>query len=119
MKTPRNRLAGIVQLALSAAWLMAGAVYLFTPARMASVLAMSDAARVALGIAMVLSAAIAAIGTISRGRTTSIVGVGLLAFAGIAWVAYDLLRHWLAFAAYDASLAVTAIALLIFRAREP
>jgi len=113
MTQKRNWFVTIAQLGLSAAWLMAGAVYVFTPPRMAAVLGIPPDARVWLGIAMLGSAVVAGVGAITRRRQTSIVGVALLVFAGISFTAFDAYRHFTVFTAYDGALAFVAIALLV------
>lgn len=118
MNARAGRLAVVGQVALSAAWFMSSAVYLFTPPRMAAALAMSDAVRYWLGSAMFVSASTALIGVMARSRPISIAALSLLSIEGAAWAAYDALRHWPVFAAYDATLACTAIGLLLTRARK-
>jgi hypothetical protein len=118
MKNKRNWLVTVAQLGLSAAWLMAGAVYVLTPPRMAAVLGMATATRDWLGIAMLASALVAGAGAITRSQRTSIIGVALLVVAGIAFTAYDTLRHWTVFTAYDGALAIVAIVLLVNHVRN-
>jgi hypothetical protein len=118
MKQARNWFVTIAQLVLSAAWLMAGAVYVLTPPRMAEVLGMSAATREWLGIAMFASAVAACVGAITRSKESSITGVALLVVAGIGFTAYDALRHWRIFTAYDGALALLAIVLLVKHVRN-
>jgi hypothetical protein len=117
MKLKRHWLVTIAQLGLSAAWLMSGAVYVFTPPRMAAVLGMTAATRELLGTAMFIAAVVAGVGAISRNKETSITGVGLLVVAGIGFTAYDALRHWSIFTAYDGALALLAIILFVTHVR--
>jgi hypothetical protein len=118
VKQKRRWLVTIAQLGLSAAWLMSGAVYVLTPPRMAAVLGMPVATRELLGIAMFISAVVAAVGAITRSKGTSIIGVALLAAAGISFTVYDALRHWAMFTAYDGALAIVAIVLLVIHVRS-
>ena len=118
MKQKRNWLVTIAQLGLSAAWLMSGAVYFLTPARMAAVLGIAAATREWLGVAMFVSAAVAGYGAIMRSKGISITGVALLVAAGIGFTVFDALRHWTMFAAYDGALAIVAIVLLVIHVRD-
>jgi hypothetical protein len=118
MKQKRNWLVTIAQLGLSAAWLMSGAVYVFTPPRMAAVLGMTALTRELLGIAMFVSAVVAGVGVITRSKGTSIMGLALLFVAGISFTMYDALRHWTMFTAYDGALAIVAIVLLVVHVRD-
>jgi hypothetical protein len=106
------------QLALSAAWLMSGAVYVLTPARMAAVLGITASTREWLGLAMFASGVVAGLGAITRSKGTSTIGVGLLVAAGIGFTVYDALRHWTMFTAYDGALAIVAIVLLVIHVRD-
>jgi hypothetical protein len=118
VKQKRNWFVTSAQFALSAAWLMSGAVYVLTPARMAAVLGIAAATREWLGIAMFASGVVAALGAITRSNGTSIIGVGLLVGAGIGFTVYDALRHWTMFTAYDGALAIFAIVLLVIHVRD-
>jgi hypothetical protein len=118
MKQKRDWIVTIAQLCLSAAWLMAGAVYIITPPRMAAVLGMPPEAREALGIALFVSAVVVGVGALTRNNRTSIAGVALLVLAGVAFTAYDELRHWTIFAAFDGALAILAIVLLVKHVRD-
>jgi hypothetical protein len=114
----RNWFVTSAQLALSAAWLMSGAVYILTPARMAAVLGIAAATREWLGIAMFAAGVIAGIGAITQSKGTSITGVALLFAAGIGFTVYDAIRHWTMFTAYDGALAIFAIVLLVIHVRD-
>lgn len=118
MKQKRNWFVTIAQLALSAAWLMSGAVYILTPARMAAVLGIAATTREWLGVAMFASGLIAALGAITRNKGTSVIGVALLVAAGIGFTVYDALRHWNVFTAYDGALAIVAIVLFVIHVRD-
>jgi hypothetical protein len=118
MKQKRNWFVTLAQLGLSAAWLMSGAVYMLTPARMAAVLGIASVTREWLGIAMLASGVVAGLGAITRSKGTSITGVALLAAAGIGFTVYDALRHWTVFTAYDGALAILAIVLFVIHARS-
>ena len=118
MKQKRNWFVTIAQLGLSAAWLMSGAVYIFTPARMAAVLGISATTREWLGIAMFASGVIAALGAITRNKGISVTGLALLVASGIGFTVYDALRHWTIFTAYDGALAIVAIILFVIHVRD-
>jgi hypothetical protein len=118
VKQKRNWFVTIAQLGLSAAWLMSGAVYILTPARMAAVLGIAAETREWLGIAMFASGVVAGLGAITRSKETSITGVALLVAAGIGFTVYDALRHWTMFAAYDGALAIFAMVLLVIPVRN-
>ena len=118
MTVRRNWILTILQLGVAAAWLMGGVVYVFTPARMAALLGMSDTVRVTLGAAMLFSALATVAGVLIRHRSASVVGLALLSVAGGAFAAYDAFRHWLIFAAYDGALAVVAVGLLFTYGRK-
>jgi hypothetical protein len=118
VKQKRNWFVTIAQLALSAAWLMSGAVYILTPARMAAVLGISATTREWLGIAMFASGVVAALGAITRNKGTSLTGVAMLVVAGIGFTAYDAHRHWNIFTAYDGALAIVAMILFIIHVRD-
>lgn len=118
MTARRNWIATIVQLLLAAAWLMGGIVYVFTPARMAALLGMSDTVRVTLGAAMLSAALVTVVGALIRRRSASIVGLVLLTVAGGAFAAYDVFRHWLIFGVYDVALAIVSVGLLLTYVRK-
>ncbi|MBC5823416.1 MAG: hypothetical protein GIW99_07375 [Candidatus Eremiobacteraeota bacterium] len=119
MSKLRRWIVTLGQLALAAAWLMSGIVYIATPQRMALLLGMSDAVRLSLGLAMTALALVVAAGTILwRRPIIARLGVAALAAAGVMWTAYDVQRHWTMFAYFHALLTALAIGIWALRANE-
>ena len=118
MTQKRNWLITIAQLGLAASWLMAGAVYVFTPPRMAAALGILPQARISLGVAMFVSAVIAAVGAIAPSKQTSILGVALLAIIGASFTAYYAFRHFALFTAYDGAIVLVAVLLIVNHVRD-
>ena len=117
MNKHRGWLTTLAQLALAAAWLMNAAVYIVTPTPMARALAMSDGVRQSLGIAMAAAALLLVAGIIVRGRPfLATTGAAVLAAGGVAWSAYDVMRHWTTFEYFHAALA--ALTFILFAQRN-
>lgn len=114
MNKYRDGLTRAAAIGLAAAWLLNAAVYVVTPKPMAHVLAMSDGVRQSLGFAMAAAALLLVAGVIVRRRpVVASVGAAVLAAAGIAWSAYDAMRHWAAFAFFHGALAAVALGILL------
>lgn len=119
MNKYRNVIIVLAQLALAAAWLLSAAVYIVTPKPMAQILALADGVREGLGLAMAAPALLVIVGTIVRGRTiVATIGAAVLVATGVAWTAYDVMRHWPTFALFHAALAALAVGVVLARSKR-
>ena len=107
-----------VQLAVIVSWLMTAWVFIATPPRMATVVGIPQSVRREIGIAMLLLALVPLAGLLSRSRKLTTVGFAAFAVGGVAWILYDIQRHWIAFVIFYGLLTIASITLVIASARH-